>query len=265
MTLFAPSALNPDGTLPIIISSRSSTYQAQASRLLRSTPGVAVKTQLPIVGGCTADINPTDFDRLRQHLPLGTTVTVDSYRPYLDNTLDPAISSPIFQPTHNAVPAATAAPQATPSTERATQATPAAPYPAQAPLSGEPLHVDQPTVLGAPKAPTPVQDLGADQVWSQGFRGQGIGVAILDTGIYPHLDLKERIVAFKDFVNNQTAPYDDHGHGTHVAGDCAGNGKASGGHYMGTAPQANLIGIKVMDAHHGGRPSTIIEGIQWAV
>ena len=53
----------------------------------------------------------------------------------------------------------------------------------------------------------------------QGITGRGIGIAILDTGISPLEDFtypQNRIVAFKDFVNEITTPYDDNGHGTHA-------------------------------------------------
>jgi len=45
-----------------------------------------------------------------------------------------------------------------------------------------------------------------------------ITVAVIDSGIYPHIDFKNRIVAFKDFVNGRKNAYDDCGHGTHVSG-----------------------------------------------
>lgn len=45
-----------------------------------------------------------------------------------------------------------------------------------------------------------------------------IGVAVLDTGIYKHIDFGNRIITFKDFINNRAFPYDDSGHGTHVSG-----------------------------------------------
>ena len=50
------------------------------------------------------------------------------------------------------------------------------------------------------------------------YTGKGVGVALLDTGIYPHIDFKNRIWAFADFVSHKCRPYDDNGHGTHVAG-----------------------------------------------
>ena len=46
--------------------------------------------------------------------------------------------------------------------------------------------------------------------------GKHIGIAILDTGIFPHRDFDGRIRGFMDFVNGLKAPYDDNGHGTHV-------------------------------------------------
>ena len=51
-----------------------------------------------------------------------------------------------------------------------------------------------------------------------GYR-KGVGIALLDTGVYPHDDLTtyESHRSFKDFVNDRTEPYDDDGHGTHVA------------------------------------------------
>ena len=63
-----------------------------------------------------------------------------------------------------------------------------------------------------------------------GFTGQGVGIAIVDSGIAPSADFGSRITAFYDFTQGgiATAPYDDFGHGTHVAGLAAGNGSMSG-------------------------------------
>ncbi len=55
------------------------------------------------------------------------------------------------------------------------------------------------------------------------YTGKGIGVAILDTGIYPHIDFDSRICAFADFIAHKKSPYDDNGHGTCVAGILAWN------------------------------------------
>lgn len=110
--------------------------------------------------------------------------------------------------------------------------------------------------------------VGADKAQAQGYTGKDVGIAILDTGVYPHPDLtrpRNRLIAFKDFVNGKNIPYDDNGHGTFVAGIAAGNGYASRGKYKGVAPQANIVGVKVMDARGDGNTSDIVAGMQWVV
>ncbi|MCL6561294.1 MAG: S8 family peptidase, partial [Firmicutes bacterium] len=84
----------------------------------------------------------------------------------------------------------------------------------------------------------------------------------------PHPDLTEptnRIIAFQDIINNRTSPYDDNGHGTHVSGDIASNGLRSQGTYRGPAPDASLIGVKVLDKYGMGSTSEVIAGLTWAV
>ncbi|NMO94369.1 S8 family peptidase [Paenibacillus lemnae] len=111
--------------------------------------------------------------------------------------------------------------------------------------------------------------IGSDTVRKkQGYTGKGIHIAVLDTGVYNHPDLTKpvnRIVGFKDFVNGRKLPYDDNGHGTHVAGDAAGNGWVSKGKYKGAAPEAGIVGVKVLDREGKGYDSTIIQGIQWCM
>ncbi|MFE5318805.1 S8 family peptidase [Paenibacillus sp. NPDC056579] len=110
--------------------------------------------------------------------------------------------------------------------------------------------------------------VGAAEAQKSGATGKGVGIAILDTGVAPRADLTRpanRIAAFKDFINGRTKPYDDNGHGTHVAGDAAGNGFSSGGTYKGPAPEAKIIGVKVLDSEGSGYDSTIIRGIEWCV
>ncbi|MDR5658872.1 S8 family peptidase [Serpentinicella sp. ANB-PHB4] len=110
--------------------------------------------------------------------------------------------------------------------------------------------------------------IGGDYANGLGLTGKGVGIAVVDTGVYPHNDLvtpNNRIIGFKDFVNNKTAPYDDDGHGTHVAGIIAGNGFSSSGRYIGVAPDADIVGIKVLDGEGSGSISDVIAGVQWAV
>jgi serine protease AprX len=121
---------------------------------------------------------------------------------------------------------------------------------------------------------------GARSVQSEyGYDGAGIGVAVIDSGITPwHDDLGyngsnpkvvvvngQRVRKFVDFVNGLTVPYDDNGHGTHVAGIIAGNGKDTYGARAGIAPAANLISLKVLDDHGGGYISNVIAAFEWVV
>jgi serine protease AprX len=103
------------------------------------------------------------------------------------------------------------------------------------------------------------------------YDGGGIGVAVIDSGIAAsHADLTgsdgvSRVVRFVDFVNGRAEAYDDHGHGTHVAGIVAGSGFESGGARAGIAPGARLIVLKALDASGTGRVSSVIAALDYAV
>ncbi len=99
----------------------------------------------------------------------------------------------------------------------------------------------------------------------EGYTGKGITIALIDSGIYPHADLSSRIIAFKDFIKGKSSPYDDNGHGTHVAGCAAGNGRRSKGRFKGTAPEANIVGVKVMDEKGYILEPNVIAGIEWCM
>lgn len=94
--------------------------------------------------------------------------------------------------------------------------------------------------------------LNIDDIHRAGITGKNIGIAIIDTGMSAHVDLKDSIVCFKDFVNYKKNFYDDNGHGTHVAGIVSGSGKQSNGKYKGIAPDSKLIIIKCLDYKGNG-------------
>lgn len=107
--------------------------------------------------------------------------------------------------------------------------------------------------------------VGTKGLHKSGLTGKGVTIAVLDTGIYPHPDIKSRLIGFKDFVNKRITPYDDNGHGTHVAGCAAGSGLSSKGLYTGSAPGANLVGVKVFNKDGTGAIDRVIQGIQWCI
>lgn len=91
-----------------------------------------------------------------------------------------------------------------------------------------------------------------------------IAVAIVDSGIQPHADLPlSRIRAFKDFVSGSTVPVDHCGHGTHVAGIVAGNGRSSNGQYAGIAPGLDIVALRVLGDNCAGNTSDVIDALEW--
>jgi serine protease AprX len=113
--------------------------------------------------------------------------------------------------------------------------------------------------------------VGATQIREQlGLDGAGIGVAVIDSGIAYHDDLadaagSQRVDRFVDFVAGGGTPYDDSGHGTHIAGIIAGNGHDSNGRRTGIAPAARLVVLKALDAAGHGRVSDVVAAIEYAV
>ena len=104
--------------------------------------------------------------------------------------------------------------------------------------------------------------------WSSGvapLTGRGVGIAVIDSGISAHPDLGDRVILNRNFNATVTGTDDAYGHGTAVAGIIAGDGTASTGRYIGIAPEANLINLRVNDGTGAAPTSAIMNAILWAV
>lgn len=98
--------------------------------------------------------------------------------------------------------------------------------------------------------------------------GAGIVIAIIDTGVdYTHpafggtIGADSKVLGGYDFVNDDSDPFDDNGHGTHVASIAAGKDSS----ITGTAPEAALLAYKVLDEHGSGRDAWVLAAIERAM
>jgi serine protease AprX len=127
-----------------------------------------------------------------------------------------------------------------------------------------------------------VQSTRVDKVWTSPrtyATGDGVTVAVIDTGIAGGLpdfatssaDPRSRVIASAVVNPDATTAEDVYGHGTHVAGLVAGNGRALAtsdplyNRYIGTAPNANLVSVKASDDHGRSSLIDVIAGLQFAV
>jgi len=106
--------------------------------------------------------------------------------------------------------------------------------------------------------------VGAPAAWDAGFTGEGVTVAVLDSGLdATHPDLDGVAVGAENFTDSADV-VDRYGHGTHVASIAVGSGAASDGENRGVAPDADLLVGKVLDDEGYGESSWIIAGMEWA-
>jgi len=124
-----------------------------------------------------------------------------------------------------------------------------------------------------------VEPINAPAVWSMGYKGAGIGVAVIDSGISNTADLSavailSRVVYSQNFVPSgllgALSTGDTFGHGTHVAGLIGGGGaNSTGKHYfhtfLGVAPSVNFINLRVLDGNGQGSDTALIQAIETAI
>ena len=156
---------------------------------------------------------------------------------------------------------------------------PAAALPALSATPGLIVTPDRPVrVLGASSSGMESvyrKSVGADTLDAAGFTGDGVTVAVVDTGISSVPDLAGRLVTIRDDVQGTTAPCvnlsgeadcrDSYGHGTFMAGLIAGSGASSGGTYKGMAPGARLVSLKIAGKDGAADVSTVLAAVQWVV
>ena len=100
------------------------------------------------------------------------------------------------------------------------------------------------------------QAINAVKVYKNGLSGKNVNIAILDTGVYGHELLNDKIVCFNDYVGGKTKIYDDNGHGTHVAGIiCADR--------IGMAENARILVFKVLDQFGMGKTGDSLRALEW--
>ncbi|MBQ5856415.1 MAG: S8 family serine peptidase [Bacteroidales bacterium] len=115
--------------------------------------------------------------------------------------------------------------------------------------------------------------INADDVWSQGYTGKNVVVAVLDSGTnYEHKDIESnlwegevdgQLVNGWNFIADNSDISDDNGHGTHCAGIVCGNGTS--GTSTGVAPDAKLMTVKIVGGAGTGTPADMLSGVQFAV
>ncbi len=130
---------------------------------------------------------------------------------------------------------------------------------------GEAVYIDNVKIEYTPPPPSYyLETLYVDDLHEEGLTGQGVTVAVVDSGISAHPDFTGRLLTpYGDPAAGSPNPSDSYGHGTHVAGIIGGDGTASGGIYKGVAPGATLLAVGVSDEFGMSYEFDVVEGLQW--
>lgn len=95
------------------------------------------------------------------------------------------------------------------------------------------------------------------------YYGRKVGVAVIDTGVFLHNDIKDNLIDFYDCISGRINPYDNNGHGTHVSGIIAGSGFSCRGEYRGINPDAGIIGIKALNQKGSGKTHYVLQALEY--
>ncbi len=205
------------------------------------TFGVVKKEELSILGGYLAELTPDQVKDLEKQ---GFSVFKDEVNQYLPSNQVSDLNV--------VVDAAFTAATKEGAAKKKKEKTPVEETPD--PYQGKSNFVPRPELEG-PRFNSPIE---------QAARGKGVTIAVLDSGVAPHPDFGNRLLGQIDFVNGRSLPYDDNGHGTHVAGCAAGDGSIDA-RYAGPAQEANILSMKVLSGSGSGATSGIVKAIQTAV
>ena len=105
-----------------------------------------------------------------------------------------------------------------------------------------------------------------DELHNKGITGQKINIAVIDTGINGmDAELKDSCIFQYDIIGGRKYPYDDNGHGTHVAGIISAKGIYKNGMYKGIAPDSKIVSIKALDKTGKGSFDNFIKGIDFII
>lgn len=88
-------------------------------------------------------------------------------------------------------------------------------------------------------------------------------IAVIDTGIFPHKNIRQNIIGFHDAVSEKDTPYDDNGHGTHVAGIICGIPSHIGKRIQGVFPFGKIFVLKALDKDGNGKITNFINGMEY--